>query len=36
MRDFSIEKSIESFCTDESMRSDYAAKQAEKLRKLFA
>ena len=29
MRDFSIEKSFESFCTDSSMRSDYDQKAAE-------
>lgn len=29
MRDFSIEKSYESFCTDSSMRSDYDQKAAE-------
>lgn len=34
MRDFSLEKSFESFCTDESMRSNYDEKlaQAEKIK----
>ena len=29
MRDFSVEKSFESFCTDSSMRSNYDEKLAE-------
>ena len=29
MRDFSIEKSFESFCTDESMKSNYDEKLAQ-------
>lgn len=35
MRDFSIEKSLESFCTDSSMRSNYDEKiaQAKKFEK---
>jgi hypothetical protein len=29
VKDFSIEKSFESFCTDSTMRSDYEEKLAE-------